>query len=165
MLGPIRGGFGGGPTSIGERNECQRGRWALKGVDYNVPHGWGGEQTLFIRVWKPSPSRRVLKPSGKAQRGRESGPLQMISELDTRRCVSLLAVPWRGVDTRRCASKDAEPRRGVNLVAVPHRLEKGTSADENVGPWRGWIVMSHIGWGGEQNTIDKGVETFPYHVL
>ena len=26
----------------------------------------------------------------------------------------------------------------------------------------GWIVMSHIGWGGEQNTIYNGVETFPW---
>jgi len=25
----------------------------------------------------------------------------------------------------------------------------------------GWIAMSHIGWGGEQITIYKGVETFP----
>ena len=25
------GGFGAGPTLIGERNECQRGHWALKG--------------------------------------------------------------------------------------------------------------------------------------
>ena len=25
------GGFGEGPTSIGEWNECQRGRWTLKG--------------------------------------------------------------------------------------------------------------------------------------
>ena len=23
------------------------------------------------------------------------------------------------------------------------------------------VVMSHIGWGGEQTTIYKGVETFP----
>ena len=30
-LGSEGGGFGGGPTSIGESNECQRGRWALKG--------------------------------------------------------------------------------------------------------------------------------------
>ena len=30
------------------------------------------------------------------------------------------------------------------------------------GPKRGWIVMSHIGWGGEQNTLYKGVETFPW---
>ena len=26
-------------------------------------------ETPFIRVWKPFPSRRVLKPRGKAQRG------------------------------------------------------------------------------------------------
>ena len=25
-----RGGFGGEPTSIGERSKCQRGHWALK---------------------------------------------------------------------------------------------------------------------------------------
>ena len=31
MLGPEGGGFGGGPTSIGEGNECQRERWAPKG--------------------------------------------------------------------------------------------------------------------------------------
>ena len=24
------------------------------------------------------------------------------------------------------------------------------------------VMMSHIGWGGEQNTIYKSVETFPY---
>ena len=30
-LGPEGGGFGGDPTSIGERKECQRGRWASKG--------------------------------------------------------------------------------------------------------------------------------------
>ena len=34
----------GGPTSIGERNECQRGRWALKGVDCVIPH-WLGRRT------------------------------------------------------------------------------------------------------------------------
>ena len=28
---PERGGFGGSPTSIGGRKECQRGRWAPKG--------------------------------------------------------------------------------------------------------------------------------------
>ena len=33
-------------------------------------------------------------------------------EPDTGRCVSLLAVPRRGVDTRRCASKDAGPKGG-----------------------------------------------------
>ena len=30
-LGLEGGGFGGGLTSIGERNECQRGCWDLKG--------------------------------------------------------------------------------------------------------------------------------------
>ena len=30
-----------------------------------------------------------------------------------------------------------------------------------LGPEGGWIVMSHISWGGEQTTIYKSVETFP----
>ena len=40
---------------------------------------------------------------------------------------------------------------------VPHRLEKGTlddvpvrkCASKDAGPRTGWIVRSHIGWGGE----------------
>ena len=36
-------------------------------------------------------------------------------------------------------------KRGVDLVAVPHRLEKGMSASEDAGPEGGWIVMSHVG--------------------
>ena len=30
-----------------------------------------------------------------------------------------------------------------------------------LGPEGGWIVRSHIGWGGERNIIYKGVETSP----
>ena len=89
-------------------------------------------KTPFIRVWKPS-SRRVLKalsesPKRTISTDGGSGPLQMVSELDT-----LFAVLRRGVDTRRCASKDA-------------------------GPQEEWSVTSHIGLGGEQNTIYKGME-------
>ena len=36
----------------------------------------------------------------------------MVSETDIGRCVSLLAIPRRGVDMRRCASKDAGPKGG-----------------------------------------------------
>ena len=39
--GPQRGRFGGDPTSIGGRKECQRGCWAPKGVDCDVSHGLG----------------------------------------------------------------------------------------------------------------------------
>ena len=41
-----------------------------------------------------------------------SGPLQMVSEPDTKRCVSILAIPQRGVDTRQCASNDAGLKGG-----------------------------------------------------
>ena len=43
----------------------------------------------------------------------------------------------KGVDTRQCASKDAGPQRRMDLVAIPHRLKKGTSASEDTGPLRG----------------------------
>ena len=41
--------------------------------------------------------------------------------------------------------------------------ERGTEqcASEDVGPPRGWIVRSHIGWRGERNIPYKGVETYP----
>ena len=79
----------------------------------------------------------------------------------------------KGVDTRWCVSKDAGPQRGVDLVEVPHRIgernewapkgggfgggpasnwRKERVPARTLGPEGGWIVMSHIGWGGEQNT-------------
>ena len=30
-----------------------------------------------------------------------------------------------------------------------------------LGPKEGWIVRSHIGWGGERNTLYKGVGPLP----
>ena len=33
-----------------------------------------------------------------------------------------------------------------------------------LGPEGGWIMMSYIGWGGEQTIIYKGVKTFPHHM-
>ena len=86
----------------------------------------------------------------------------MVLEPDTGRCASEEIVPRRGVDTRRCASKDSGSWREVDLVGVPHRLEKGMSASEDARPWRGWIVISHIGWGGERNTLYMGVGTSPW---
>ena len=57
-------------------------------------------------------------------------------------------------------SEDVGPRRGVDCE-IPHRLERGTSANEDVSSQRGWIVRSHIDLRGEQNTFYKGVETSP----
>ena len=64
------------------------------------------------------------------------GLLQMISEPDTGQCVSLLAVPRRGVDTRRCASKDAGLKGGWTWWGSHIELEKGTSDSEDIGPRR-----------------------------
>ena len=57
---------------------------------------------------------------------------------------------------RRCDSKDGGPRRGVDLVGVPHQLDKGISASKDAGP-----KGSHIGGGGERNTLYKDVKTPP----
>ena len=53
--------------------------------------------------------------------------------------------------------------KGGGFGAVPHQLEKGKSVSEDAGSegGGGWIMMSYIGWGGEQIIIYKGVETFP----
>ena len=43
----------------------------------------------------------------------------------------------------------------MDLGAIPHRLDERKSASDDAGPKDGWIVMSHIGWGGEQITLYK----------
>ena len=69
-LGPEEGWIG-GPHSIREGKECQWEHWALKGVGLWDPTSVGEEnEACFIRVWKPLPSRRVLKSlKGKGQIG------------------------------------------------------------------------------------------------
>ena len=47
-LVPKEGGFGGGPISIRERNECPRGCWALTGVDCDISH-WLGRRTKHLQ--------------------------------------------------------------------------------------------------------------------
>ena len=87
------GGFGGGPTLIGGRKKCQRGRWAPKGGGLWCPTLVGEEnKPPFIRAWKPSPNRRVLKPWGEARKekpkednicSRGSGSLHLYNTPDT----------------------------------------------------------------------------------
>ena len=65
----------------------------------------------------------------------------------------------KGVDTGRCAGKDAGPQRdrfGGGPTSIGGRKE----CQRGRWPRKGWIVMSHISWGGEQTTIYKGVKTF-----
>ena len=57
--------------------------------------------------------------------------------------------------------KDAGLQRGVDLEGVPRRLGKEISASENVGPRRGVDCDVPHWLGRKQNTIYKGVETFP----
>ena len=42
------GGLGGGPTSIGEMNKCQRERWAMKGGGLLDPTSVGEENETLL---------------------------------------------------------------------------------------------------------------------
>ena len=64
-------------------------------------------------------------------------------------------------DTERCASKDAGPKVGWIWWRSHIDWRKEGVPTRTLGPEGGWIVMSHISWGGEQNILYKGVETFP----
>ena len=72
------------PTLIGKKNECERGRWPRWDGLWGRWPRWDGlwdstsdreeNETFFVRVWKPLPSKRILKIlreslKGKAQRG------------------------------------------------------------------------------------------------
>ena len=78
-------------------------------------------------------------------------------------------------NTEQYSSKEAEFQRGWTRGSVPTRtlapktggLRGPTSIGEenecqhDTESRRGWIVRSHIDWGGERNTLYKGVETCP----
>ena len=61
----------------------------------------------------------------------------MVSEQDTRRCVSEEAEPVRGVDIRRCASEDARPQRGwiggPILIGEGNKCQRGCCAPKGGG--------------------------------
>ena len=139
-------------------------------MDCEIPHQLGGERSILYKGVEISPWQTRFKNfEGKPKRESPKriisasgglGPLQMVSEPDTGQCASKGTEPRREVDTEQCASADVGPRRGVECE-ISHRLERGTSASDDIGPQMGWIVRSHIGWGGEQIILFKGVETSP----
>ena len=61
-LSPEGGGLG-GLTSTREDNECQRGRWTSKRVDYEISHRLGRrtKQNILYKGVEASPSRCILK--------------------------------------------------------------------------------------------------------
>ena len=77
------------------------------------------------------------------------------------------AVDW-GV-LHRLERTSASENVGLQRVGVdceiPHRLERGTSSSEDVGPRRGWIVRSHIGWKRGTKHALYGVETSPQQIM
>ena len=129
-LGPEQGWIE-GPTLIGEGNESQQRHWAPKEGGLWDPTSVGEEnEAFFTRVWKPLPSKHILKtlrgsPKGKTQRGQY------------RLAVGLGCYKWYQSQTS---------------GGVPART---------LGPKGGWIVRSHIGWGGEERNILYNVKTSP----
>ena len=86
-----------------------------------------GEENETPRVWKPFPSRCVLEPWGEAQRGQY--PLAVgLSRYKWYQRQTLDDVPTRK------PFPEGGRHKGVDLVEVPHRLEKGTSASEDARP-------------------------------
>ena len=88
MLGHEGGGFGRGLTLIGGKNECQRGRWALRGVNCEIPHRLG-RNTLYKGVETFLKQTRFKNLEGKPERESPKrtiftsgrlGPLQNFSE-------------------------------------------------------------------------------------
>ena len=127
-------------------------------------------KTFFIRVWKSLHSGCVLKTL------RESSK-RTISTSSGLGFLPMVSKPGSGW----YANKEAKPRRGDGHkvvcqqghwiskgggLEVPHRLKKGTSASEDAGPRRGWIVRSHIVWRGEQSIFIMVWKPLPSrHVL
>ena len=48
---------------------------------------------------------------------------------------------------------------GLGLSHMVSQPNTGRCASVDTGPQEGWIMRSHIGWGGERNILYKGVET------
>ena len=85
------------------------------------------------------------------------GLLQMVLEPDTGRRVSDEVEPWMRVDKTVC-QQGRWASKGVDWGShIDWRMERVPA--RTLGPKGGWIVRSHIGWGGERNILHKGVET------
>ena len=104
-----------------------------------------------------NPGRESLNRTISASGGFES--LQMVSELDIGRCASEEVAPLRGW------TRGSVPARTLGLeggvLGCSHQLQKGTSTSEDAGLEGGWIMRSHIDWGGERSILYKDVETSP----
>ena len=103
-----------------------------------------GNETFFIRVWEPLPSRRVLKtlrwsPKRKAQRGQ----YLLTNGIRARHRAVCLWGRWgsKEVDTGQCASEDGEPWR---------EWTSGDVSARTLGPEGECIVRSHIDWREER---------------
>ena len=54
---------------------------------------------------------------------------------------------------------------GFELLQMVSEPNTGRCASVDVGPPRGWIVRSHVGWRGERSISYKGVETSPLMIV
>ena len=125
-------------------------------------------ETFFIREWKPLTSRHVLKTLRGSPKGKACRRQYLLA-------VGLGCYKWYQskksgyVPTRRLSSKGRwtlgsvlartlGPKEGGESYINWRRERVPTRTLESE---REWIVRSHIGWGGKQNILYKGVETSP----
>ena len=106
-------------------------------------------------MWKPLPSRRVLKTLRGSPKGKERGQYLLAVGLGRYKWYQSQTpgdVPARrlfpegGRHDVGCASKDAGPRRWVDLVGSHIDWRKERVPTRILGPEGEWIVRSHIGW-------------------
>ena len=97
--------------------------------------GWKGERNILYKDVETSPWQTHFK---KLERKPErDSPKRTISVRGGLGLLQIVSEP----DTGRCASEDAGPQRGWTLGDVLART---------LSPEGGWIVRSHIEWGGKQ---------------
>ena len=121
-------------------------------------------ETPSIRVYKLFLKELRRSPKEKVQKG------QYLLAMDLNRYKWYQCQTWGNVLARRLFfeggwTQGGVPIRtlapkGVGFGGILHRLERERIVSEDARPCKGWIVMSHIGWGGERNTLYKSVKTF-----
>ena len=120
-------------------------------------------------MWKLLPSIRVLKTLRESSKGKVQREQYLLA-------VGLSRYKWYqsqtpgDVPARRLSPEEGGhevvcqqgrwARRGwIGRSHIDGRRER--VAVRTLGPEGGWIVRSYISWGGERNTLYKGVETSP----
>ena len=81
--------------------------------------------------------------------------------MNTRRCASEDVEPWRGWTPVGVPARTLGPKGGGVDCEIPHRMERGTSTNEDVGPLSGVDCEIPHRRERERIILYKGVKTSP----